>query len=406
MWKLFVVFALVFLTGASSASAQAGRTWVSGVGDDANPCSRTAPCKTWQGAMGKTMIGGEIDALDPGPYGAVAITKSITLDGGGEHASILVPGLTGVAVNIPADNANDPNRRVVLRNISINGTGRDGTVGTSTGVNGVRIDSARAVHVENVRIANFVQNAIDFTPVATNDTSLVLDGVTIAESDGNGLTVAAADATQKLNVLVRNSSITGARGTNGGPPGETGIGISADTGAHVWLTGTAIFDNLIGLKTFAASGSPGVIESYCDNQIGGNVDDGTPPQRLCPDPPVRTVVVPGPSPPPVVVTQTVQAPVVCEVPGLRGLTLAAARRVLEAANCTLGTVKRKKVAKRKRVARVIGQEQRKGQTLASGAEVAVTVGKPRRACRRPSTARARKVRGACSVLKAKARHRD
>ena len=65
MWKLFVVFALVFLTGASSASAQAGRTWVSGVGDDANPCSRTAPCKTWQGAMGKTMIGGEIDALDP-----------------------------------------------------------------------------------------------------------------------------------------------------------------------------------------------------------------------------------------------------------------------------------------------------------------------------------------------------
>jgi PASTA domain len=375
MRKLFVVFALVFLTGASSASAQATRTWVSGVGDDANPCSRTAPCKTWQGAISKTVTGGEIDALDSGGYGVVTITKSITLDGGGEHASILASGLTGVAVNIPAGNANDPNQRVVLRNIGINGAGPSGTVGTSTGVNGVRIDSARAVHIENVRIANFVQNGIDFTPVASNDTSLVLDGVTIAETDGNGLTVAAANATQTLDVLVRNSSITGSRGTNGGPLGETGIGISADTGAHVWLTGTTIFDNLIGLKTFARSGSPGVIESYCDNQIGGNDDDGTPPHRLCPDPPVRTVVVPGASPPPVVVTQTVQAPIVCKVPGLNGLRIHTAKRVLRAAHCALGKVKRKKVVKRKRVGRVIAQQPHKGKSLAKGAKVAVTVGK-------------------------------
>ena len=364
MRKFSVVFALVFLTGASSASAQATRTWVSAVGDDVNPCSRTAPCRTWAGAMSKTFTGGEIDALDPGGYGAVTITKSITLDGGGVHASSLVPGLTGVAVNIPAGNANDPNRRVVLRSLSINGAGANGTVGTSMGVNGIRIDSARAVHVENVRIANFVQNGIDFTPVAANDTSLVLDGVTIAEIDGNGLTVAAANATQKLDVLVRNSSITGSRGTNGGPPGETGIGISADTGAHVWLTGTTIFDNLIGLKTFARSGSSGVIESYCDNQIGGNDDDGTPPHRLCPDPPVQTVVV----------TQRVQAPVVCKVPGLKGLTIASAKRVLKAAHCALGTVKRKQV-KRKRVGKVIAQKPRKGTSLTKGAKVAVTVGK-------------------------------
>jgi hypothetical protein len=222
MRKFFVVFVLVFLAGASSASAQATRTWVSGVGDDANPCSRTAPCKTWTGAISKTVTGGEIDALDSGGYGAVTITKSITLDGGGEHASIVASGLTGVVVNIPAGNANDPNRRVVLRNIGINGAGLNGTVGTSTGVNGVRIDSAQAVHVENVRIANFVQNGIDFTPVATNDASLVLDDVTIAETDGNGLTVGAADAAQKLDVLVRHSAITGSRGTNGRPAGRNG----------------------------------------------------------------------------------------------------------------------------------------------------------------------------------------
>ena len=67
----------------SVANAQATRTWISGVGDDANPCSRTAPCKTFAGAISKTAAGGEIDVLDPGGFGAVTITKAITLDGGG-----------------------------------------------------------------------------------------------------------------------------------------------------------------------------------------------------------------------------------------------------------------------------------------------------------------------------------
>src|SRR6201997_2309157 len=69
--------------GALPASAQATRTWISGVGDNVNPCSRTAPCKTWAGAISKTAAGGEIDALDPGGFGALTITKPITLDGGG-----------------------------------------------------------------------------------------------------------------------------------------------------------------------------------------------------------------------------------------------------------------------------------------------------------------------------------
>src|SRR6202140_1410761 len=74
---------VVLMAMSAIASAQATRTWVSGVGDDANPCSRTAPCKTWAGAISKTFIGGEIDALDPGGFGAVTITKAMTLDGGG-----------------------------------------------------------------------------------------------------------------------------------------------------------------------------------------------------------------------------------------------------------------------------------------------------------------------------------
>src|SRR5204863_5522201 len=93
---LFVVFTL---TLASSGHAQATRTWVSGVGDDANPCSRTAPCKTFAGAISKTTVGGEIDALDSGGFGAVTITKSVTIDGGGTFASILAASTNGINVN-------------------------------------------------------------------------------------------------------------------------------------------------------------------------------------------------------------------------------------------------------------------------------------------------------------------
>src|SRR5689334_4963097 len=84
------------------AHAQASRTWVSGVGDDANPCSRTAPCKTWAGAISKTAAGGEIDALDPAGFGAVTITKAITLDGTGTFASILASLVNGIVVNAAA----------------------------------------------------------------------------------------------------------------------------------------------------------------------------------------------------------------------------------------------------------------------------------------------------------------
>src|SRR3981189_1891998 len=82
-----------------AAHAQATRTWVSGVGDDANPCSRTAPCKTFAGAISKTAPGGEIDALDPGGFGALTITKAITIDGGGgQVASVLVSGTNGIVI--------------------------------------------------------------------------------------------------------------------------------------------------------------------------------------------------------------------------------------------------------------------------------------------------------------------
>src|SRR5437764_9932847 len=123
------IFLAIGLTvAASAAHAQATRTWVSGVGDDVNPCSRTAPCKTWAGAISKTASGGIIDALDPGGYGAVTITKPMTLEGNGTLASTLHSGVPGIIINITSGT----NRDVILRNILIDGAG------VTLGTNGVR----------------------------------------------------------------------------------------------------------------------------------------------------------------------------------------------------------------------------------------------------------------------------
>src|SRR5579872_5851410 len=128
------IFAVVLL-GATLMSAQATRTWVSGVGDDANPCSRTAPCKTWAGAISKTAPGGEIDALDPGGYGAVTITKSITIDGGGgQVASVLVAGTNGIVVAAGSTDV------VIIKNIRFQGLLGSGNA--NAGTNGIRVQTA------------------------------------------------------------------------------------------------------------------------------------------------------------------------------------------------------------------------------------------------------------------------
>src|SRR5947207_6717399 len=121
-----LLFSAAILVGFSTAAfGQATRTWVSGVGDDANPCSRTAPCKTFAGAISKTATGGEISVLDPGGFGAVTIGKGITINGTGTLAGILNSlGVNGIVVNAPATDT------VIIREVSINGAG--------TGANGIR----------------------------------------------------------------------------------------------------------------------------------------------------------------------------------------------------------------------------------------------------------------------------
>lgn len=144
----------IVVLGAGVMYGQASRTWVSGVGDDANPCSRTAPCKTFAGAISKTAAGGEIDALDPGGFGALTITKAITLDGGGgQVASVLVSGTNGIVVQAGANDV------VILRNLRINGIAGSG----AGGLNGVRFLSGKDLNIENCVIFGFTQNGLDIS---------------------------------------------------------------------------------------------------------------------------------------------------------------------------------------------------------------------------------------------------
>jgi hypothetical protein len=134
----------------TSAHAQATRTWVSGVGDDANPCSRTAPCKTFAGAISKTAAGGEIDCLDPGGFGAVTITKSMTIDCGAFPGGITATGVNAVIVNAGA------NDKVVLRNLVLQGSN-----GTLPGINGVRFLAGKELELDRVVIQGFNTAGVD-----------------------------------------------------------------------------------------------------------------------------------------------------------------------------------------------------------------------------------------------------
>src|SRR5919199_2246737 len=139
--KLAPAIFLIALAIPASASAQATRTWVSGVGDDANPCSRTAPCKTFAGAISKTANGGEINCLDPGGFGGVTITKSLTIKCHYTEGGVLVSGTNAIVVNAGAADV------VTLRGLDINGLG--------TGLNGIRILSAKSVSILDSEIYEF-----------------------------------------------------------------------------------------------------------------------------------------------------------------------------------------------------------------------------------------------------------
>jgi hypothetical protein len=161
--KLIRFFSVIVVLGgigyATSANAQATRTWVSGVGDDVNPCSRTAPCKTFAGAISKTAPGGEINCLDPAGFGAVTLTKSITIDCTGTLGGILASSTTGVILNGAGIIVN-------LRGLEINGGPPN-----LPGVNGIRFLQGARLSVEDCTIYNFLGAAPNGFGIIANNTS-------------------------------------------------------------------------------------------------------------------------------------------------------------------------------------------------------------------------------------------
>jgi len=238
--RMMKVFTVVLLW-AGLAGAQASRTWVSGVGDDANPCSRTAPCKTFAGAISKTAAGGEIDALDPAGYGALTITKAITLDGGGgQVASVLVSGTNGIVVQA------GPSDVVILRNLRINGIG--------TGINGIRWLAGKALTVENCDIFGFTTNGID---IAKSDGGKAFVHNTVVQNVGQaGLSVLSSTTNTVVDV---DSSRFDLGGT---------FGVFASNFSRVTVTNSIASGN--GSAGFIASAGSGTAELNLTHSTSSN----------------------------------------------------------------------------------------------------------------------------------------
>jgi hypothetical protein len=298
------------------AMAQATRTWVSGVGDDVNPCSRTAPCKTFQGAISKTATGGEINVLDPGGFGAVTITKSITISSEGFEAGVLVSGTNGIIVNVASTD------KVVLRGLDI--------VGVGTGLVGVLFNGAGQLHIEKCTIRGFgggsafgVQFASNGAPsklfivdtiISENGAGATGGGINIAPAAGGnanvtinrtqvsnnaaGVVVNGSNSTAIANLTINQSEIVGNTNTGvlaissgSGSPAKVMINnsvlmanapaaLTANGTGQVPGTGSAVIrigNSVITSNPLAQSVvGQGQVLSYKNNLVDGNANDATP----------------------------------------------------------------------------------------------------------------------------------
>ena len=155
--RILLASVVTFLLAGTPVRAQALRTWVSGVGDDANPCSRTAPCKTFAGAISKTAAAGEISVLDPGGFGALTITKSISLVCDGVEGGLSAAGSTGITVNAGVNDV------VSIRGLQIEGAG--------TGTTGIKVLQAKSVNISNSVIRGFNASpgrGVDISPTSAS----------------------------------------------------------------------------------------------------------------------------------------------------------------------------------------------------------------------------------------------
>ncbi|MDB5705624.1 MAG: hypothetical protein JWN66_2740 [Sphingomonas bacterium] len=257
---------------AAPVKAQSARTWVSGVGDDINPCSRTAPCKTFAGAILKTNAGGEINCLDAAGYGAVTITKAITITCDGAEAGILVSGTPAITISVAGPDT------VTLSGLDL--------VGTVSGPNGILINSGNAVIIRNTKIEGFY--AVGASGIAyrsTGPTRLTLDNVTLI-NNYNGLSVQpvttgggfvsvnnsvmAGNSNAGVRFMLNNGgSVRGA--IKGSSIVTNGDGVVVDTTANAGSAGVVITDSDVSLNTASGVTSTGANSGVI---VGGSTISG------------------------------------------------------------------------------------------------------------------------------------
>jgi hypothetical protein len=281
-----MVIVALTLGSASLAQAQATRTWVSGVGDDANPCSRTAPCKTFAGAISRTAPGGFIDVLDPGGFGAVTITKSITLEGTAEHAGVLVAGTSGIIVS-------GAGIVVTLRNLSV-----ESPTSGAPGIDGIGIVQAAEVHIERCLVIGFGNAGINFRAGSNaigfvTDTTLmhnISGGVVVAsgrvtvsnlhaDANANGVAVTSAAIANVSDSYAAGGSVGFAAIVDAGAvltcercvATNNSFGVVANSGATVRLSNSMVSSNS---NTGLFNGGGSFIVSLQGNSVIGNVTDG------------------------------------------------------------------------------------------------------------------------------------
>jgi hypothetical protein len=168
-----IAAALLCAAPAQAQFVPANRTFVSGTGSDINPCTNTQPCRSFAIAQSLTNPGGEIIALDPGGYGALTITKSLSIiNNGVGEVGITVQNTSASAITVSAG-ASDI---VTLRGLTLDGV-------NSSSSQGIVVNSVGTLNIQNCLIHGFGANGIVFGP--TGSSALTVFDTTVSGIGGS-----------------------------------------------------------------------------------------------------------------------------------------------------------------------------------------------------------------------------
>ncbi|MCA1614789.1 MAG: right-handed parallel beta-helix repeat-containing protein [Acidobacteria bacterium] len=221
-FRFFVCLTFILALSAA-ANAQATRTWVSAVGDDVNPCSRTAPCKTYAGAISKTAVHGEISTLDPGVF-----VEDCVLDG-----STQSPG-RGI------EDVRSGGGKLIVTNTTVRNMSGTGIV-VIPASGSTRIDAT----LDNVRVYNCA-----FGVVASSGARMSVSNSVISNNTNHGLGVESPVGASEMHVS--NCRVTG-----------NGTGLLQAAGGTMRVANSDVTFN-------TANGTSGTILSYGNNRFAGN----------------------------------------------------------------------------------------------------------------------------------------